>query len=221
MNLKLGPKSETLSDVELLDKYRKQNDPHALYILIHQRYKKRILGVFGNVFKNYETYDLNERLDDFYYHLAELRKNKFDKFNPKKPFEGYLIGMAKNWALDYCREEIREKKRFQHLPEKNESDDDESNDIVSDEPMSELEKNTSLVLTLENLHKFSPRDRYIALTFLLCECYKSNTTPLKLAEHLSKQLGITVGAVKMANYHVMEKLKAEAKKYLDKDVTFS
>ena len=230
MNTHPGIKADLFSmdDVELVRRCV-EGDTSALYVLILHRYKKKLKSVLTGFFPHgYSDYDLEEWLNDFYYDLTFRRRNeksRFEGYDATKPFESYVSVMLHHWAIDRWRKINRERGMNLPLPDFADAvlgDEDESGDmcVSGDETVSAEEQATSMLLALEYLPKLVPRDRYIVLTYLLCECYKDSGMPLYLSKRLAEQLGMSESAVKMAYKRGLEKLRKTAKKSLDDGVTF-
>lgn len=223
------------SDSELIDKYN-EGDIYSLYVLIHKRYKKRLLGVLGKILTSgYSDFDLDERLSDFFYFLVtplKNGKNRLSSYDKTQAFGAYISTMLKNWAIDVLNIESKEQSITtslttydNKLSEREEDIDDSATKVSSELIVSECilddELNAALILALEHLRDIPPQNRYIVLTYLLCERLKVKGEALHLAKKLAEQLGISEGAVKMSNKRALERFKEEAKKYLKKGVTFS
>lgn len=223
------------NDSELIDKYN-EGDIYSLYILIHKRYKKRLLGVLGKILAfGYSDFDLDERLSDFFYYLVtplKNGKNRLSSYDKTQAFGAYISTMLRNWAIDVLNIESKEQSITTSLTgyddwlgEGEEDFDDSSAEICSElivsESISDDELNAALILALEHLRDMSSKNRYIVLTYLLCERLKVKGEALHLAKKLAAQLGMSEGAVKMSNKRALERFREEAKKYLKKGVTFS
>jgi len=221
------------SDSELIDKYN-EGDIYSLYILIHKRYKKRLLGVLGKILASgYSDFDLDERLSDFFYYLVtplKNGKNRLSSYDKTQAFGAYISTMLKNWAIDVLNIESKEQSITtsltgydDHLGEGDldDSSAEISSELIVPESMSDDELNAALILALEHLRDMSSQNRYIVLTYLLCERLKVKGEALHLAKKLAEQLGMSEGAVKMSNKRALERFREEAKKYLKKGVTFS
>ena len=221
------------SDSELIDKYN-EGDIYSLYILIHKRYKKRLLGVLGKILSSgYSDFDLDERLSDFFYYLVtplKNGKNRLSSYDKTQAFGAYISTMLKNWAIDVLNIESKEQSITtsltgydDHLGEGDldDSSAEISSKLIVPESMSDDELNAALILALEHLRDMSSQNRYIVLTYLLCERLKVKGEALHLAKKLAEQLGMSEGAVKMSNKRALERFREEAKKYLKKGVTFS
>lgn len=223
---------QNLSDIELVNKYR-EGDIYSLYILINQRFKKRLMGVLGNVFSGYNNYELEERLNDFFYFLSTSKKdgeNRLSSYNEQRPLVTYISKAIKNWAIDTLKKESVENGKKISLPSFSENvmeyedDDDNSintNENVINEQYNNDELNAAIILTLEQMRNLKPQSRYIVLTYLLCERIKTRGTPLQIYKKLAEQLNMTEGAVKMVNKRTLERIRNLAKKILEKGVTFS
>lgn len=223
------------SDSELIDKYN-EGDIYSLYILIHKRYKKRLLGVLGKIVTfGYSDFDLDEKLSDFFYFLVtplKNGKNRLSSYDKTQAFGAYISTMLRNWTIDALDIESKEQSMTtsltgydDRLGEGEEDIDDgsveTSSELIVSESISDDELNAALILALEHLRDMSSQNRYIVLTYLLCERLKVKGEALYLAKKLAEQLGISEGAVKMSNKRALERFREEAKKYLKKGVTFS
>lgn len=221
------------SDSELIDKYN-EGDIYSLYILIHKRYKKRLLGVLGKILASgYSDFDLDERLSDFFYYLVtplKNGKNRLSSYDKTQAFGAYISTMLKNWAIDVLNIESKEQSITTSLTgyddrlgegDLNDSSAEISSELIVPESISDDELNAALILALEHLRDMSSQNRYIVLTYLLCERLKVKGEALHLAKKLAEQLGMSEGAVKMSNKRALERFREEAKKYLKKGVTFS
>lgn len=221
----------TLADAELVALFLEGNS-YSLYILLFERHKQKLKKVLGNVLSNYDDYDLEDWLDGFFHDLTLPRgngKNRLAGYKPEQSFEYYISTILRNWAIDKCRQEAREKELFERMPDYGESvlgDDSDDGpagspvDVPLDEGYSEWELNASMVLALECLRKLPPKSRYIVLTYLLCECYKSKVATLGFDRRMARLLGMSEQAVRTSRCRSMEKLRDEAKKYRKAGVTF-
>ena len=219
----------TLTDAELVRRYVEEADMQALYILVRQRYCRKLKAVLGKYYPGgYDDYDLEVWLNDFYYDLTLPRKrdggNRLDGYDAGMSFEAYISAALRNWAVDRAGREAGERERNRPLPtyadEVMGDDDAPCGTLAADDDTPEEERSASLVLALELLQSYPPEKRYIVLTYLLCDCYGESGRQLRLPARLAEQLGMEEAGVRQEKSRTFRKLRENAKKYLEKGVTF-
>ena len=215
------------SESEVLEQAA-QGNYTAMHSLVFDIYVKPLSGTIVNVLKNSD--DFKEELErnkelliqkwlcDFYFYLVTPKKRdgklRLSNINTDKNPQSYLCNAMENYILDEMRKTVREAaKRVNITQEIPNSINRRAGQVYENKELKEKHIN-ALVMALESLKEISVRDRYILITYLICERYRGQGGPLYISRHIAQQLGIKESTVKMAYKRQLERLQKKAKKFL-------
>lgn len=186
-----------------------QGDLEAIYQVVFLHYRKPLLVILWHFKKGRDDSWVDERLYDFYFYLADSVKkgrNKFANLDKEQNIGAFITTICHNWCTDEWRALSSQPKAVTDV------------DCVQAEEINEIENKyrkeqhiAAFVSAIMNINNIKLRDRYILLTYIICEYQKTGTAPLYLAKQISLQLGISEAAVKMAYRRSMDKLIANAR----------
>ena len=187
-----------------------QGDLESVYQIVFVHCRKPLLSILSRFQKGYDNSWVDERLYDFYFYLVDNVKrgnNKLAHLDKEQNILAFVTTMCRNWYTDEWRVLSKRPKATADV------------DSIKIEDNSDLEKKyrkeehiAAFVSAIMSIKNMKARDRYILLTYIICEYKKTGTKPLYLSKRLSMQLGMSEAAVKMAYRRSMDKLIANAQK---------